>query len=176
MAQRRLVRVEEGAVLVLALVFMIVIALVLMAVVTLAGNGLASTSQLLNQQSLEYRSSGALQVAIETVRYTNTTYNSLASCFSGSGGVTVGSGGSSTPPVYVDCVSVPLNQLPANTGVSREITFYACSTSSTSCKSTNYTVTATVDFVDGPSCATGSIGSCGTGESVKTWLVHNANI
>jgi type II secretory pathway pseudopilin PulG len=159
---------------VLALVFMIVIALVLMAVVTLAGNGLADTSQLLNEQSLEYRSSGALQVAIETVRYTDTTYSG-GSCLSGSAGVIVGSAGSTTPPVYVDCSTTPASQLPSNTGVSREVVFYACSTSSTSCSATNYTVTATVDYVDGPTCATGSIGACGTSESVKNWLVHSAN-
>ena len=174
MARRRSRR-DDGAVLVLALVFMIIIALVLMAVVTLAGNGLADTSQLLNQQSLEYRSSGALQVAIETVRYTNTKFNG-GSCFSSSGGVVVGSAGSTTPPVYVDCSTVDPSQLPPNTGVSREITLYACSTSATGCNATNYTVTATVDFVDGPTCATSSIGACGTTESVKTWLVHNANI
>jgi Tfp pilus assembly protein PilX len=164
---------EDGAVLVLALVFMIVIALVLLGVVSLAGNDLLNTSNLLDQQSLEYRSSGAMQVAIQTVRYTNTTFLSPpSSCFTSNTGIQVGQ---NSPRVYVDCMTVPHSQLPANTGVSREVNFYACGTSSTSCSSTNYTVWATVDFVDGPTCTSGSFGACGTTESVKSWLVHNAN-
>jgi Tfp pilus assembly protein PilX len=172
MVDRRTTRAEDGAVLVLALVFMIVIALVLLGLVTLSGNDLLNTSNLLNQQSLEYRSSGAMRVAIQTVQYTNTSFPKLSSCFSSATGVQVGQ---NSPPVYVDCMTVPHSQLPANTGVSREINFYACGTSSTSCSSTNYTVWATVDFVDGPTCATGAIGACGITQSIKSWLVHNAN-
>jgi len=151
---------------------MIVIALVLIGVVTLSGNDLRNTSNLLNQQSIEYRSSGAMDIAIQTVRYTNTNFATSSSCFSSATGIQVGT---NSPPVYVDCVTVPHNQLPANTGVSREINFYACGTSSSNCGSTNYTLWATVDFVDGPTCASGSIGACGTSESIKSWLVHNAN-
>jgi len=173
MARRRTTLREDGAVLVLALVFMIVIALVLLGVVTLSGNDLLNTSHLLDQQSLEYRSSGAMQVAIQTVRYTNTTFPSPPGpCLSSNTPIQIGQ---NSPPVYVDCTTVPHSQLPTNTGVSREVNFYACGTSSTSCSSTNYTVWATVDFVDGPTCASGSIGACGTSESIKSWLVHNAN-
>jgi hypothetical protein len=171
MSRRRTTRAEEGAVLVLALIFMIVIALVLLSVVTLSGNDLLNTSHLLDQQSLEYRSSGATQVAIQTVRYTNTTFAG-GPCLSSSTPIQIGQ---NAPPVYVDCATVPHSQLPSNTGVSREVNFYACGTSASSCSSTNYTVWATVDFVDGPTCATGSIGACGTAESVKSWLVHSAN-
>ena len=171
MARRPTTSCQDGAVLVLALVFMIVIALVLLGVVTLAGNDLLNTSHLLDQQSLEYRSSGATQVAIQTVRYTNTVFNG-GSCLSSNTPIQIGQ---NAPPVYVDCSTVPHNLLPADTGVSREVDFYACGTSSTSCSSTNYTVWATVDFVDGPTCASGSIGACGTSESIKSWLVHNAN-
>lgn len=158
----------------LALIFMIVIALVLLAVVTLSGNDLTNTSNLLRQQSLEYRSSGAMDIAIQTVRYTNTTFTG-GSCFSSSNGIMVGSGGSSTPPVYVDCTTVPASQLPANTGVSREVKFYACGTSATGCTAGNYTVAAIVDFVDGPACSPSSFGACGSSESIKSWLVNGAN-
>lgn len=171
MHRRYPIRNESGAILVLALVFMIVIALVLLAVVNLTGSDVSNTSALIDQQSLEYRSSGAMDVAIQTVRYSNTTFTG-GSCFSSATGIPIGS---NSPVVYVDCSTVPHAQLSANTGVSREINFYACETSSTSCSSTNYTIWATVDFVDGPTCATGSIGACGTSESIKSWLVHNAN-
>ena len=160
--------------LVLALIFMIIIALVLLAVVTLSGNDIMNTSNLIKQQSIEYRSSGAMDIAIQTVRYTSTSFSG-GSCFSSAKGVVVGSGGSTTPPVYVDCTTVPPNQLPANSGVSREIKFYACSTSATGCTPTNYTVSAIVDFVDGPTCSAASFGACGSSESIKSWLVNGAN-
>ena len=183
MTPRTSTRDDSGAVLVLALIFMIVIALVLVAVVSFAGDGLASTTNLVEQQSLEYRSSGAMQIAIQTVRYTDTTFPTYpsaipTSCFSSNAGVPVGQ---NSPPVYVDCQTVMHAQLPANTEISREVYFYACSTSSTNCSSTNYTIEATVDFVDGPGCTTTSFGDCGAGsngvpgENIKSWLVHNAN-
>jgi len=150
---------------------MIVIALVLLGVVTLSGNDLLNTSHLLDQQSLEYRSSGAMQVAIQSVRYTDTDFSSLSPCLASNAPILIGQ---NSPPVYVDCVTVPLSKLPANTGVSREINFYACGTSATTCSPSNYTVWATVDFVDPPTCASGTNGACPS-ESVKSWLVHNAN-
>ena len=173
MTSRRMVRDEQGATLVLALVFMIIIALVLVPLVTFSGNGLQNTSNLLQEQSLEYRSNGAVEVAVQTVRYTDVTYSG-GSCFaSGSPTVQIGQAGPSNPPVYVNCSTVPLSQLPSDTGVTREINVYACG--STSCSASNYTVWATVDFQDGPTCSPDSIGDCGAMESIKSWLVHNAN-
>ena len=164
-------RGEEGAVLVLALVFMIIIALVLVPLVTLSGNGLQNTSNLLQEQGLEYRSSGAVEVAIQTVRYTATNYGG-GSCFaSPSATVQIGQARQNNPAVYVNCFSVtpPSN----DSGASRELNVYACG--STNCSATNYTVSATVDFQDGPTCSPTSIGACGAVESIKSWLVHNAN-
>jgi len=162
---------EDGAILVLALVFMVVIALMLMALVDFSGNDLVNTSNLLSQQALEYGAEGGANVAIQTVRYSDDTYASLGPCFSTNNAIKTGA---NAPGVYVSCQSVPANQLPANTGVSREINFYAC-LSNSGCSATSYVVWATVDFVDGPTCSPTSIVSCGQTESVKTWLVRNAN-
>ena len=74
MAHRTKTRREDGAVLVLALVFMIVIALVLLGVVTLSGNGLLNTSTFSTSSRSNTAASGAMQVAIQTVRYTNTAF------------------------------------------------------------------------------------------------------
>jgi hypothetical protein len=174
MTPRRFHRVDEaGATLVLALVFMIVVALVLLALVTFSGNGILNTSNLLQQQSLEYRSAGAVEVAIQTVRYTDTTYTG-GSCFGcGSPTVQIGQALPNNPPVHVTCSTVPVSQLPPNTGVTREINVYACGSSS--CGANNYTVWATVDFQDGSTCSVTSLGTCGQTESIKSWLVHNAN-
>ncbi len=171
MTPHRIVRDEEGATLVLALVFMIIIALVLVPLVTLSGNGLQNTSNLLQEQSLEYRSNGAVEVAIQTVRYTDATYRG-GSCFaSGSSTVQIGLAGPNNPPVYVNCLTV--SPPPSDTGASREVNVYACG--STNCSASNYTVSATVDFQDGATCSPSSIGACGQLESIKSWLVHNAN-
>ncbi len=164
-----MVRDEQGATLVLALVFMIIIALVLVPLVTLSGNGLQNTTNLLQEQSLEYRSNGAVEVAIQTVRYTDVTYSG-GSCFaSGSPTVQIGQPGPSNPPVYVNCAT----GASSDSGVTREINVYACG--STNCSASNYTVWATVDFQDGPTCSPTSIGACGQTESIKSWLVHGAD-
>jgi hypothetical protein len=172
MAPDGFARDQEGATLVLALVFMVVIALVLGALLTFSGDGLLNTSNLLDQQSLEYRSAGAVEVAIQTVRYTDTTYTG-GSCFSG-GSPTVQIGpalpNNGNPAVFVTCSSVAN---PPNSGVTREINVYACGSSG--CGPNNYTVWATVDFQDGSTCSATSLGTCGQIESIKTWLVHNAN-
>jgi hypothetical protein len=166
----RTVRGEEGATLILALVFMIIIALVLLATVTFTGNGLLNTSNLLKQQSLEYRSNGAVEVAVQTVRYTDNTYGG-GSCFAnGSPTVQIGIAGPQNPPVHVTCSSVTP---PSNSGATREVNVYACGSSG--CSQSNYTVWATVDFEDGATCTATSLGACGQIESIKSWLVHNAN-
>lgn len=166
---RRAIRSDEGAILILALVFMIVVALMLVALVSFAGNDLTNTSNLLQQQALEYGAQGATNVAIQTVRYSDNSYQTLASCLSPNSAIPTGT---NAPAVYVSCQSVL--PLPSNSGASREINFYAC-LSKSGCSATNYVVWATVDFVDGATCATGSISTCGTPESVKSWLVRNAN-
>ena len=115
-----------------------------------------------------------MEVAIQTIRYTDTPYNG-GSCFaSGSPTVQVGLAGPSNPPVYVTCSSVNVAQaLPPNTGVTREVNVYACG--SAGCSATNYTVWAKVDFQDGSTCSAMSLATCGQIETIASWLVHNAN-
>jgi Tfp pilus assembly protein PilX len=171
MTDSRIIRSEEGATLVLALVFLVIIALVMIPLVTLTGSDLRNTSNLLQEQSIEYRSNGAVEVAIQTVRYTDATYTG-GSCFAGGSlNVQIGQAGFNNPPVYVNCSTVAPS--PSNTGVTREVNVYACGL--TNCSASNYTVWATVDFQDGPTCSPVAIGACGAIESIKSWLVHGAN-
>src|SRR6202035_47505 len=60
---------ESGAVLVLALVFVIVMAIALLAVVSFAGDGLRNSANLKGQRALEYAADSATTAAIQTVRY-----------------------------------------------------------------------------------------------------------
>jgi len=68
-------RDDAGAVLILALVFIIVIAVVVLALVNLSGNDLLNTSNLKKQRSLEYAADGATTAAVQAVRNSYLAYN-----------------------------------------------------------------------------------------------------
>ena len=72
-------RDQEGAALLLALVFILFISLIMIAIVTLSGTDILNTSNLQNERSLEYSAEGAVQAAIQAVRYLTPT-NTLAFC------------------------------------------------------------------------------------------------
>lgn len=72
---RRAERDESGAVLILALVFLVVAALSLVALVTFAGTGLLNTANLKRLRALEYASSSATDIAIQAVRYSGDAYD-----------------------------------------------------------------------------------------------------
>ncbi len=171
MTSRRMVRDEQGATLVLALVFMIIIALVLVPLVTLSGNGLQNTSNLLQEQSLEYRSNGAVEVAIQTVRYTDTSYSG-GSCFaSGSPTVQIGLAGPGNPPVYVNCRQSQTSEQYRRcrvrsmcTPVGRRVVR----------RPTTPWRRRSISTTGRPVHLFRS-GHCGAVESIKSWLVHNAN-
>jgi len=166
---------ESGAVLILAVVFMIVVALMLVALLNLSSNDLLNTSNLLSEQSLEYSASGATNAAIQNVRYNPTTFTGPGqNCLPGQSSITL----TYTLPIYVDCVSVTNPAPPAQQiffpPITREVTFYACVTGSCSAGNAHDVITATVDYVDGQACTTSSTGACGTQLSIKTWLVDLA--
>jgi len=77
---RRRRRDDSGAALILALVFLIVAALTLTALVTFAGTGLLDTAGFTSQRSLQYGANGAVEIAIQRVRYESTSYPTLENC------------------------------------------------------------------------------------------------
>ena len=82
-AQKRSQADDTGAALILALVFLIVAALTLTALVTFAGTGLLDGAGFTSQRGLQYGASGAVEVAIQRVRYTPYTsryYQTLQNC------------------------------------------------------------------------------------------------
>lgn len=66
---------DSGAVLILALMFIIVGALSLTAIVTFAGTALRNTANLKAQRGLEYAGDSATDVAIQAVRYSSHAYD-----------------------------------------------------------------------------------------------------
>jgi hypothetical protein len=73
-------RNDRGAVLVLALVFLVVAALALTALVTFAGTGLVATAGLTPQRGLQYGADGATEIAIQHIRKLATDYTTFKNC------------------------------------------------------------------------------------------------
>ena len=80
MADRARARDDSGAALVLALVFLIVAALTVTALVSFAGTGLLDTAGFTPQRGLQYGANGAVEIAIQRVRYEATSYPTLENC------------------------------------------------------------------------------------------------
>ena len=62
-------RGEEGATLILALVFVLLTSVIMLAIVTLSGTDILNTTNLQNERALEYSAEGAVQSAVQAVRY-----------------------------------------------------------------------------------------------------------
>jgi Tfp pilus assembly protein PilX len=179
-------RDDAGAVLILALVFIIVIAVVLLALVTLSGNDLLNTSNLKAQRSLEYAADGATTAAVQAVRNSYLAYNG-----------TVGTSGALCTPqgvvitqlngdsMIVDCTNQAYNPPtgPNPSAQTRVVNFYTChgtSVTAGACSASNALVQAQVTFDDyapsgGYSCSPGNTTTCGTAETIDTWVVESAN-
>ena len=80
LSQKRSDANDTGASLILALVFLIVAALTLTALVTFAGTGLLDTAGYTSQRGRQYGASGAIEIAIQGVRYTRSYYPRLQNC------------------------------------------------------------------------------------------------
>ena len=161
-------RDEAGTSLVMALVFLVAIGMSVGALVSLTGNNLLNTSNLKSQRSLEYAAQGAAEVAVQNVRYGYSAYTTTAVCTPGGG--TVSLDGDS---MSVYC-SGTLSALSAST---RTVSFYACASSTTQAACiASPVVQATVVFDDYSLastyiCSASGTTTCGTGETVQSWIV-----
>jgi len=162
-------RDEAGATLILALVFVLVISLILISIVTLSGTNLIDTAQLQNTRSVQYAADGAVDAAIQAVRYQSpVTACSTNSSFS------AGSINGVTNVVVFCQVAAPLNQ--------RQVMFAACASSSSissfaTCKN-NAIVVAQVLYDDVQDGCSGGGPLCtriGQSATVLSWTVELAN-
>jgi hypothetical protein len=161
---------ETGAILILALVFVLLISVSIVALLTVGGNSLLVSSQLRTQRSIEYAADGATDAAVQAVRYSYNTYTTAADCLPES----VASMTISGIAVTVDCSGTG----PALSSQTRIVTFYACQ--QTACTSSNAIVTAQVTFDDysatgAYSCSSASVTTCGTGMTINSWTVDATN-
>ena len=191
---------EDGAILILALVFILLISLSVLGLLTFGGTGIKNAASLQGQRDIEYAADGATTAAIEGVRYSFENYESntyqwptgpaapsptppigtppTAPCLpSGASQVTIDG-----DAMVVSCLGTPTQQTDT-----RVITFYACllpsgnAANTYPCSSNDDVVAATVDFQDVSSsgiydCSDAQdMTTCGTGMVVTSWIVDNDN-
>jgi len=172
-------RDEDGAVLLLAVIFVLVISLILVALVSLSGNDLLDTSNLITQQNTQYAASGAADVALDNVQHSDLALpaspGAPANCLPTSP-LTPLSGG---PQMVANCSYGPTQGYgPWNVQGSvygpytRQLYIYVCPFPSSSCGSGGTSapaVTAVIELVDGPTCSPTSVAECGQQAIIESW-------
>ena len=179
-------RDESGAILVLALIFMVVSALVVATLLAFSGNDITNSGKLKSGRSAAYAAEGAIQAAMWNMRYTYPSNLAAGFCPAtlswqvNTDPFTPGPDSSSLDgqPIIVWCGATTLE------GQSRQLTFYAypasqCGTGS--CSGNAY-VQAQVTYNDlggtdsGSNngqykCNSSTTTTCGTGMTVNNWIV-----
>lgn len=173
-------RDESGAVLILALGFVLLVGLVIVAIVQFAGVSFLTTESLSSQRYLESEATQAMTVAIQQTRtnYVSTVYTSgtPVSCLPT---------GSSFPVSSAANISVMCSGTAYGAGTAtRIVSFYACEYGPTlptgsSCQA-NPILQAVVTFDDqdparGVFCSSTAAGTCGLAETVDSWDVKSAD-
>jgi hypothetical protein len=171
-AHGRCHRDEAGAVLILALVFLLAIGLAVVSLATMTTNDILNSTNLTSQRSIEYSADGATSMAVQNVRYSGNPYSSApANCLPNGSSATLNG-----VSMSVDCTQ---QQFDPVSGVTRVINFYACRTGT--CSSTNAILQAQITFDDysvsnSYLCTPGvSVSTCGTAMTVDSWILETAN-
>ena len=172
---------ESGAVLILALVFLLAVSLIVTGLLTFVGTSLTASGTYSNDRNVQYAATDAVNLAISNTRYTFDPYSLLdaaspQSCLTPAYPV---AGQSTSIAVYCSMVWQPNN---AN-GYTRTITYSACTSdfTATACAATPL-LQAVVAFDDNPPGSVqpvsvpqpctpiGSNGSCGATVTQLSWL------
>ena len=196
-------RNESGAILILALLFVVGIAFSVIALTSLVGNDLKSSTNLRSVRQISYAAEGATTASIQAVRYSYYAFNGPGSGATNSSGVCLPDGAAFTIPdnasamsiddtsVYVYCVGVLNSTTSTRNGVpgeSRQVSFFACqllpnespSQNETRCLASP-TLEAIVLFNDSSSAGVYLCSSlpnnatCGTNMTIKNWDVTSQN-
>jgi hypothetical protein len=172
---------ESGAILILALIYIVTISLVVAALATWATNDLNNTTKFASASSIHYAASGATEAAIQAIRYNPIPYatppkgvaSTIGGCWPPSG---------STSVLTIDQVTVTvwcISREDLNSPNTRVVDFYTClnSVSSSSCEASPI-VAAVVDFNDYPpgglptmtmQCNFLTPPTCGNGITLMSW-------
>ena len=175
---------DSGAVLILALIFVIIVTISIFGLITFGGTGILNATNLEGQRSLEFAADGAATAAVQAVRYSNLGFNttSVEDCLPDGAVLNPASPTPQTMTVNgitmtVDCTAT---QLPASQpNVTRAIAFYACQQAP--CLANNSVVEAIVYFDDSSASGLDECSSptetatCGAGMTIDSWVVETAN-
>ncbi|MHB2027469.1 MAG: hypothetical protein ACYCPT_01460 [Acidimicrobiales bacterium] len=170
---------ESGAVLILAMIFLVVVSSISLALASWSTNDLNNTSKFAIAQSFQSAANSATEIALENVRYNflSSTINASppAPCWTTSPTPSSATFNGEAISVWCSTRWVPLSQS------TRTVTFSAClSTVSASACEAAPLLHAVVSFNDYPSpigptdCAPGSVAgpgsTCGVGMSIVSWV------
>jgi len=185
---------EGGAILILALVFVLIVTLSIFALITFGGVGILNATNLQGQRSLEYAADGATSASIQAVRYSYYPFTNPqpVDCLPDGTVLTLpfnhstNTYESTTSDITIDGENITVDCIagqpdPSGAQFSRVVTFYACLQAAAPCTANNAVVAATVKFedvsqagVDQCLSATDT-STCGTGEVISSWVVQTAN-
>jgi hypothetical protein len=177
-------RNEDGAVLLLAVIFLIIMALVLVPLLGLAGNGLSGTITLITQQTIQKSASGAADIALENVQYTDlalpTNPAQPANCLPSSPVTPLAGTSPSAPQIWVTCSLGPSQtfgpwKVPGSAAYgpyTRQLYVYACQTASPVCGTpgSDQLLSAVVEIVDDATCTPSAVAGCGQQAIIESWL------
>jgi hypothetical protein len=180
-------RDDAGAVLILALVFLVSVSTIIATLAGWAINDLNDTSHFSSGFALQNAAGSATEVAIQYVRYSSVplvegNQPSAVSCLGANGApasVTFTNGPTSNPTYFTNTMAVWCNtDWEPTLSTTRTVTFWACQspvggTTASACQA-NPTLEAVVVFDDYPSSLSAPIDGrcnvwCGSGMAVKAW-------
>ena len=174
--RQRLKRDESGAVLLLALIFMVVTALIITSLAAWSGNDISNVGHLKSGRSVIYTSDAAIQVAISDLRYAYQSSSSNGYCPNTPSGNPYSLNGQK---VYATCAIVVSGGMGnQDIEVDLNVAVYPsplCPSDYTSCN--HPYVQAQVAFIpfdnsNTNSCTPTSQSTCGFGMTVKSWVVQ----
>lgn len=164
---------ESGAVLILALIFLVAVSLIVTALLTWVGTSLNATAAFTNERNVESAATDAANLAIQNTRFVFDPYGLLNAAVPQS---CLPAAGSATMSVYCTMSWTPYSTY------TRTVTYSVCpigSGTAVTCAAAPV-LQAIVGFYDGPTSAgtptrcqpAASGGSCGTNMSELSWLWH----
>ena len=164
-------RDEAGAVLILAMVFLVSAGMVIMSLVGWSGNDLLNTSHFNTIRSVNYGAGGATEIAIWGARYTYpSTVGSAVPCLGTDPSVEIDG------QYFEDFCETTVYPLTTTTRVVQVTACPLPSSTGLSSPCTNWSLQAVVTFDDYndlnvDQCSSSMEGSCGTGMTLDSWDV-----
>jgi hypothetical protein len=160
-------RDESGAVLILALVFVIVTGIVGVALASLTSSNLMASTSLQAKRGVEFEADGAVDAAIQMVRYNGMSFSSggWQKCAPGTGALSI-----DNATVYVECNESPTTGPGAITPPpgGRAVEFIACNEPSLGCQATGASIDLTAQVTFNDISDTGSP-QVGTSVTIVSW-------